>query len=103
MSHRRVDFRELVRDLFSVYKTRIWMEQVKDSSKNNNTTNTNDNNTTNSNNSANNANNANNSSNSGSAAEGYCATIDEAAVADSAGTATTDVVDVSNSDSPLSC
>ena len=24
----RVDFRELVRDLFSVYKTRIWMQQV---------------------------------------------------------------------------
>ena len=24
----RVDFRELVRDLFSIYKTRIWMEQL---------------------------------------------------------------------------
>jgi len=24
----RVDFRELVRDLFSIYKTRIWMEQT---------------------------------------------------------------------------
>jgi cell fate regulator YaaT (PSP1 superfamily) len=24
----RVDFRELVRDLFSIYKTRIWMQQV---------------------------------------------------------------------------
>ncbi|CAM9426198.1 unnamed protein product [Chrysoparadoxa australica] len=27
-SARRIDFRELVRDLFSVYKTRIWMEQA---------------------------------------------------------------------------
>ncbi|CAN0031773.1 unnamed protein product, partial [Phaeothamnion confervicola] len=25
---RRVDFRELVRDLFAIYKTRIWMQQV---------------------------------------------------------------------------
>jgi hypothetical protein len=24
----RVDFRELVRDLFSIYKTRIWMQQL---------------------------------------------------------------------------
>ena len=24
----RVDFRELVRDLFSIYKTRIWMQQI---------------------------------------------------------------------------
>jgi cell fate regulator YaaT (PSP1 superfamily) len=24
----RVDFRELVRELFGVYKTRIWMQQV---------------------------------------------------------------------------
>lgn len=24
----RVDFRELVRDLFSMYKTRIWMQQL---------------------------------------------------------------------------
>ena len=24
----RIDFRELVRDLFSIYKTRIWMQQV---------------------------------------------------------------------------
>merc|ERR1719296_614460 len=24
----RIDFRELVRDLFSIYKTRIWMEQL---------------------------------------------------------------------------
>ena len=24
----RIDFRELVRDLFSMYKTRIWMEQI---------------------------------------------------------------------------
>lgn len=24
----RIDFRELVRDLFSIYKTRIWMEQI---------------------------------------------------------------------------
>ena len=28
--NRRIDFRELVRDLFSLYKTRIWMEQVKE-------------------------------------------------------------------------
>lgn len=26
--HRRIDFRELVRDLFSLYKTRIWMQQL---------------------------------------------------------------------------
>lgn len=25
---RRIDFRELVRDLFSLYKTRIWMQQL---------------------------------------------------------------------------
>ena len=25
---RRLDFREFVRDLFAVYKTRIWMEQA---------------------------------------------------------------------------
>merc|ERR1711871_1818690 len=25
---RRIDFRELVRDLFSVYKTRIWLQQL---------------------------------------------------------------------------
>ena len=24
----RIDFRELVRDLFSIYKTRIWMQQL---------------------------------------------------------------------------
>ena len=24
----RIDFRELVRDLFSMYKTRIWMQQL---------------------------------------------------------------------------
>lgn len=24
----RIDFRELVRDLFSIYKTRIWMQQI---------------------------------------------------------------------------
>ncbi|CAM9386759.1 unnamed protein product [Ectocarpus sp. 6 AP-2014] len=29
-AERRIDFRELVRDLFAVYKTRIWMQQVKD-------------------------------------------------------------------------
>lgn len=27
-ANRRIDFRELVRDLFAVYKTRIWMEHV---------------------------------------------------------------------------
>ena len=27
---RRIDFRELVRDLFAAYKTRIWMQQVTD-------------------------------------------------------------------------
>lgn len=27
---RRIDFRELVRDLFAVYKTRIWMQQLSD-------------------------------------------------------------------------
>jgi hypothetical protein len=27
-SNKRIDFRELVRDLFSVYKTRIWMEHI---------------------------------------------------------------------------
>jgi cell fate regulator YaaT (PSP1 superfamily) len=25
---RRIDFREFVRDLFAIYKTRIWMEQA---------------------------------------------------------------------------
>jgi cell fate regulator YaaT (PSP1 superfamily) len=25
---RRIDFRELVRDLFAIYKTRIWLQQV---------------------------------------------------------------------------
>ena len=25
---RRIDFRELVRDLFALYKTRIWMQQI---------------------------------------------------------------------------
>lgn len=24
----RIDFRELVRDLFAIYKTRIWLQQV---------------------------------------------------------------------------
>lgn len=28
MYYRRVDFRELVRDLFALYKTRIWMQQI---------------------------------------------------------------------------
>ncbi|CAM9227139.1 unnamed protein product, partial [Hapterophycus canaliculatus] len=28
-AERRIDFRELVRDLFAIYKTRIWMQQVK--------------------------------------------------------------------------
>lgn len=27
---RRIDFRELVRDLFAIYKTRIWMQQLSD-------------------------------------------------------------------------
>lgn len=26
--HSRIDFRELVRDLFAIYKTRIWLQQV---------------------------------------------------------------------------
>lgn len=30
---RRIDFRELVRDLFAIYKTRIWLQQVVPSSK----------------------------------------------------------------------
>lgn len=30
MMHSRIDFRELVRDLFAVYKTRIWMQHVAD-------------------------------------------------------------------------
>ena len=41
----RIDFRELVRDLFSMYKTRIWMQQLdKNTSSNNNTPNNNSNN-----------------------------------------------------------
>ena len=32
---RRIDFRELVRDLFSVYKTRIWLQQVRANPKKN--------------------------------------------------------------------
>ena len=29
----RIDFRELVRDLFAIYKTRIWLQQVVPSGK----------------------------------------------------------------------
>ena len=28
MVYRRIDFRDLVRDLFALYKTRIWMAQI---------------------------------------------------------------------------
>lgn len=28
VSNSRIDFRELVRDLFAIYKTRIWLQQV---------------------------------------------------------------------------
>ena len=31
--YRRIDFRELVRDLFAIYKTRIWLQQVVPSGK----------------------------------------------------------------------